>query len=117
MSLIGQKTDKVDYWKTSNQKQRWVATSLLYIEGRLNKACGYQHLGKLRVRHIEKIERYWNLCLIAWTLTYWIKQNAYLNKILETKPITVNEFKQTINSLLELSSLSTLSKNKKLADD
>lgn len=30
MSLIGQKTDKVNYWKTSNQKQRWVATSLLY---------------------------------------------------------------------------------------
>jgi len=29
-----------------------------------------------QVRHIEKIERYWNLCLIAWTLTYWIKQNA-----------------------------------------
>ena len=70
-----------------------------------------------QVRHIEKIERYWNLCLIAWTLTYWIKQNAYLNKILETKPTTFNEFKQAINTLLELSSLSTLSKNKKLADD
>ncbi len=70
-----------------------------------------------QVRHIEKIERYWNLCLIAWALTYWIKQNAYLNKILETKPITVNEFKQAVNSLLELSSLSPLSKNKKLADD
>ena len=24
MSLIGQKTDMVDYWKTSNQKQRWL---------------------------------------------------------------------------------------------
>ena len=32
------------------------------------------------------------MCLIAWTLTYWIKQNAYLNKILETKPVTFNEF-------------------------
>ena len=50
-----------------------------------------------QVRHIDKIERYWNLCLIAWTLTGWIKQNAYLNKILETKPITFNEFKQAIN--------------------
>ncbi len=29
-----------------------------------------------QVRHIEKIERYWNLCLTAWTLTYWLKQNA-----------------------------------------
>ena len=70
-----------------------------------------------QVRHIEKIERYWNVCLIAWTLTYWIKQNAYLNKILETQPTTFSEFKQAINSLLELSSLGTLSKNKSLADD
>lgn len=69
-----------------------------------------------QVRHINKIERYWNLCLIAWTLTYWIKQNAYLDKILETKPITFNEFKQAVNSLLEFSSTSALSKNKELAD-
>ena len=40
-----------------------------------------------------------------------------LNKILETKPATFNEFKQAINSLLELSSLNALSKNEKLADD
>ena len=69
-----------------------------------------------QVRHIEKIERYWNLCLIAWTLTYWIKQNAYLNKILEHNPTTFNEFKCAINSLLEFSSTSELSKNKELAD-
>lgn len=48
MSQIGQKTDKVDYWKNSNQRQRWVATSLLYIEGRLNKASGYKYLTRLR---------------------------------------------------------------------
>jgi len=69
-----------------------------------------------QVRHIDKIERYWNLCLIAWTLTYWIKQNAYLNKILETKPVTFNEFKHAINSLLEFSSTSELSKNETLAN-
>ena len=46
------------------------------------------YLDHYQVRHIEKIERYWNLCLIAWTLTYWIKQNAYLNKILEHNPTT-----------------------------
>ncbi len=40
-----------------------------------------------------------------------------LNKILETKPATFNEFKQAVNSLLELSSLNALSKNEKLADD
>jgi len=47
-SLVGQRTDKVDYWKNSNQKQRWVATSLLDIEGRLNRANGYKHLQELR---------------------------------------------------------------------
>src|SRR3989338_506834 len=26
---LGQKTDKVDYWKNSDQKQRWVASALL----------------------------------------------------------------------------------------
>jgi hypothetical protein len=80
-----------------------------------------------QVRHIDKIERYWNLCLITWTLTYWIKQNAYLNKIfalanlpqarLETKPVTFNEFKQAINSLLEFSATSELSKNETLANE
>lgn len=28
-SLIEQRTGKVDYWKTSNQRQRWLATALL----------------------------------------------------------------------------------------
>jgi transposase-like protein len=56
MSLIGQKTDKVDYWKNSNQRQRWVATSLLYIEGRLNKASGYKYLSRLRELMKKEIE-------------------------------------------------------------
>lgn len=47
-ALVGQKTDKVDYWKNSNQKQRWVGTSLYYIEKRLNKVNGYMHLLQLR---------------------------------------------------------------------
>lgn len=48
MSMIGQKTDKVDYWRNSNQKQRWVATALLYSENRLNRVCGYKYLSRLR---------------------------------------------------------------------
>jgi len=56
MSLIGQKTDKVDYWKNSNQRQRWAATSLLYIEGRLNKASGYKYLSRLRDIMRKEIE-------------------------------------------------------------
>jgi len=47
-ALVGQKTDKVDYWKNSNQKQRWVGTSLYYIEKRLNKVNGYMYLKQLR---------------------------------------------------------------------
>jgi hypothetical protein len=31
MSLIGQATDKVDYWKNSDQKQRWLAPVLLDV--------------------------------------------------------------------------------------
>lgn len=42
-------------------------------------------------------------------------KNAYLDKILETKPITFNEFKLAINSLLEFASTNTLSKNETLA--
>ena len=48
MALIGQKTDKVDYWRNSNQKQRWLATALLDIEPRLNRIRGYRYLPELR---------------------------------------------------------------------
>ena len=36
-ALIGRRTDKVDYWRNSNQKQRWLATTLLGIEPKLNR--------------------------------------------------------------------------------
>jgi len=39
---------KVDYWKNSKQKQRWLASALLDIEPRLQKLTGYRHLIKLR---------------------------------------------------------------------
>lgn len=48
MALIGQRTDKVDYWKNSNQKQRWVASALLDIEPRLTRIRGHRHLLELR---------------------------------------------------------------------
>lgn len=47
-AMVGQKTDKVDYWRNSNQKQRWVATALLDIEPRLNRISGYRQLKNLR---------------------------------------------------------------------
>jgi len=48
MSQIGQKLDKVDSWKNSNQKQRWLATALLDIEPRLRRIKGYRYLLELR---------------------------------------------------------------------
>jgi len=39
----------VDYWRNSNQKQRWLATALLDIEPRLNRIRGYKYLPELRV--------------------------------------------------------------------
>jgi putative transposase len=44
---IGQRTDKVDHWKNSNQLHRWYASALLEIEPRLRKVYGYKHLYKL----------------------------------------------------------------------
>ncbi len=48
LSLVGRKTDKVNYWRNSDQKHRWVATALLDIEQRLNRVSGYRHLKNLR---------------------------------------------------------------------
>ena len=45
---LGQKTDKVDYWKNSDQKQRWVASALLDMEPRLRKIKGYRYLPRLK---------------------------------------------------------------------
>lgn len=45
---LGQKTDKVDYWKNSDQKQRWVASALLDMEPRLRKIKGHRHLPRLK---------------------------------------------------------------------
>ena len=45
---IEQRCGKVDCWKNSNQRHRWLATALLDLEPRLRTACGYRHLGALR---------------------------------------------------------------------
>ena len=47
-SLVGQRTDKVDYWRNSDQKQRWLGTALLDIEPRLRLVAGYKQLLRLR---------------------------------------------------------------------
>jgi transposase-like protein len=48
MSLVGQYTNKVDYWKNSSQKHRWIASALLEIEPRLRRIKGYRYLPALR---------------------------------------------------------------------
>jgi transposase-like protein len=47
-SLVGQRTNKIDCWRNSEQKHRWLATALLEIEPRLRKVRGHRHLPRLR---------------------------------------------------------------------
>ena len=53
-SLMASRTDKVDHWKNSNQRQRWVATALLDIEPGLRRIKGFRHLPALR--HALQVE-------------------------------------------------------------
>ena len=47
-SLIGNRTGKVDCWRNSEQKHRWLATAILDIEPRLRTVAGFRHLPRLR---------------------------------------------------------------------
>jgi transposase-like protein len=47
-ALVEHRTGKVDCWKNSDQKQRWLATALLDIEPRLRRVKGFRHLPALR---------------------------------------------------------------------
>ncbi len=47
-SLIGNRTGKVDRWRNSEQKHRWLATAILDIEPRLRKVVGHRQLPRLR---------------------------------------------------------------------
>jgi transposase-like protein len=49
MALVGQRTDKVDYWRNSDQKHRWLGAALFDIEPRLRRVKGYRHLPQLRI--------------------------------------------------------------------
>lgn len=54
---LGQLTDKVDRWRTSDQKHRWVASALLAIEPRLRRIKGYRHLPQLQEALRREIQR------------------------------------------------------------
>ena len=47
-AMAEQRCGRVDHWKTSSQKHRWLATVLLEIEPRLRRLLGYRHLPLLR---------------------------------------------------------------------
>lgn len=47
-SLIEERCGKVDAWRNSNQKQRWLAAALVDIEPRLRKVKGFRQLPLLR---------------------------------------------------------------------
>ena len=40
---------KVDYWRNSDQKQRWVAAALSDLEPRLRRVKGMKYLPELRL--------------------------------------------------------------------
>lgn len=54
---LGQLTDKVDHWRTSDQKQRWVASAPSLIEPRLRRIKGYRHLPQLQMALRTEIPR------------------------------------------------------------
>jgi transposase-like protein len=45
---VESRTAKVDHWKNSEQKQRWLATALLDLEPRLRRIRNYRALPQLR---------------------------------------------------------------------
>jgi putative transposase len=47
-SLVAQRIAKVDRWRTSDQKQRWLAAALLDLEPRLRRLKGFRALPLLR---------------------------------------------------------------------
>lgn len=68
-----------------------------------------------QVRHQKQIQRHWVMSFLAWTLTYWIKQNGCLSKILTEVPRTIGQCKEAVTSLIIIDSAFLLSKNKEVA--
>jgi len=55
-AMTEERCSKVDSWKNSNQKQRWLATALIDIEPRLRKLLGHRHLPKLREMLMKELK-------------------------------------------------------------
>jgi transposase-like protein len=57
-AMAEERCSKVDCWKNSKQKHRWLASALLDIEPRLQKLTGYRHLMKLREALMNRLKLY-----------------------------------------------------------
>lgn len=66
---------------------------------------------QFQVRHQEQIRRHWILSFLAWSLTYWIKQNACLSKIIQDSPTSISQCKESVAALIIIDSACLLSKN------
>lgn len=55
-SQVENRCRKVDAWKNSSQKQRWLASALLDIEPRLRKVMGHKHLPALREALMKELK-------------------------------------------------------------
>ncbi len=64
-----------------------------------------------QVRHQEQIQRHWIMSFLAWSLTYWIMQNACLSKILHDSPDSISQCKESVASLIIIDSALLISKN------
>lgn len=69
-----------------------------------------------QVRDQQQIQRHWIMSFLVWSLTYWIKQNACLSKILEDSPQSIGQCKEAIASLIFIDSVCLLSKNPNAAE-
>jgi putative transposase len=56
-ALVEERCAKVDCWKNSSQRQRWLTTALFDIEPRLRRVMGHRHLRLLR----EAVQRELNI--------------------------------------------------------
>ncbi len=69
-----------------------------------------------QVRDQEQIQRHWIMSFLVWSLTYWIKQNACLSKILDDSPQSIGQCKEAVAALIIIDSNYLLSKNPNAAE-
>ena len=55
MAQIERQTQRVDHWRNSNQKQRWVAATLLQVEHNFRRVRGVKHMALLQTALSTKL--------------------------------------------------------------